>query len=196
MAGTSRRAALELSGRGAPDDGSIGVRLLGDVRAAFADLDRLSTRALIDKLAEDEEAPWSAWHKGARVSPRALARLLEPFGIRSTTVRIGDDVAKGYRREDFADPWTRYLPAHSPAVSVTPLQPAWEQGKPPEPIRYTTPDVTDAKRDANPHEQRDVTDVTDRNGGQGRFAVDESDFAPIDEAEVQRVARIAREAQR
>ncbi len=171
----ARRAALELSGRGAPDDGSIGVRLLADIHTAFGERRNLATKALIDELAEDEEAPWGTWHKGSRMSPRALARLLEPFGIRSTRVRIGEETPKGYRREDFEDAWNRYLPArssdsgrtegaHTPSVSATTPQPASAKGKRPEPIRNTTPHVADTKTASNPHEQRDVADVADRNG--------------------------------
>ncbi len=169
----ARRAALELSGRAAGADDSKRVRLLADIRAAFGERKNLATKALIDELAEGEEAPWATWHKGQRISPRALAGLLEPFGIRSTTVRIGEGVAKGYRREDFEDAWTRYLPAHPPDLSVTALQPASGQGKAADSIRNTTPHVTDAREAANPHEQSDVTDVTDRNGGKGRLSASE-----------------------
>jgi len=39
-----------------------------------------------------------------------LARELGHYGIKSGTVRIGEQTLKGYRRESFVDVWERYLP--------------------------------------------------------------------------------------
>jgi hypothetical protein len=68
----------------------------------------LFTGQLIDLLSADEEAPWGDWH-GAPIKPRQVSRLLKAFGIRSKSVRLGDQTAKGYARADFADAWSRYL---------------------------------------------------------------------------------------
>jgi hypothetical protein len=40
--------------------------------------------------------------------------MLRPYGIKSTTVRTGDETAKGYRRADLVDVWRRYV--HEPSV--------------------------------------------------------------------------------
>ncbi len=161
----ARGAALELAGRAVEDDDSLGVRLLADCAAAFASDDRLSTEQLIDRLCEDEEAPWPTWHKAARITPRALARLLRPFAIRSKSIRLADgSTPKGYARQDFEDAWRRYPPAHTPDLSATTPQPASALEKPGDSIRNAPPSVADAKRVPNPHEQKDVADVADTNG--------------------------------
>jgi putative DNA primase/helicase len=101
------RAAKELEGVKTTFDSSIGVQLLADIRAAFAarGTDRLSTKNLIDLLAEDEERPWATYCKG----DRKLAGLLGKYGVISDTIRIGDRTIKGYMLAHFADAFGRYL---------------------------------------------------------------------------------------
>ena len=101
------------------------------------------TADLIRALADFEESPWTEWWvdrdgEPAPGAPRKLAHRLRPFGIRSNiTVRIGEQTAKGYRREDFLDAWERFLPARvEESHQSHQSQPA-------------------------PHGQTDVTDVTD-----------------------------------
>jgi hypothetical protein len=161
----ARSAALELTRRDEAGDDSIRVRLLADCRHVFDRQEKLATKDLIALLEQDEEAPWVTWHRGSPISPRALARLLEPFGIHSRTVRIADATAKGYLREAFEDAWDRYLTPHTPDLKVTTSQPASVLGLEPVSKGNTTPNVTDSKQAANPHGQKDVTDVTDRKGG-------------------------------
>jgi hypothetical protein len=164
----ARSAAIELSSEGARDDDSLGVELLADCHAVFDGQERMFTDALVAALCEDVEKPWATWHRGERISPRSLGRLLKPFGISSRTIRIGNETAKGYLRESFEDAWKRWLPSNPPDLSVTTSQPASAKGLRPFSIRHTTPLVTDNQTPANPHGERDVTDVTDRNGGYGR----------------------------
>jgi hypothetical protein len=159
----TRTAAVELSG-GDTEDGSVRVRLLADCRTMFDGYDHLKSKELIAALCDDEEAPWGSWHKGTPISARALARLLEPFGIHSRNIRQEDgSVPKGYLRESFEDAWKRYLPFHPPDLSATTLHPASVKGLKPFPIRYTTPFVADSEQAANPHDQADVADVADGN---------------------------------
>jgi Protein of unknown function (DUF3631) len=98
----ARSAAVERSGHSVVvDDGAVSVQLLACCRQAFGERDRLSTKELITGLCDDEEAPWGSWHKGAPISPRGLARLLVPFGIRSRSIRMDDETPKGYLRVEW-----------------------------------------------------------------------------------------------
>jgi Protein of unknown function (DUF3631) len=169
----ARAASLELSGESAEADASIGVRLLESCHTAFDGRDHLATKDLIASLVNDEEAPWGGWHRGNPVSPRALANLLEPFGIRPRTVRLSStETARGYACESFEDAWKRYLSPYPPDLSDTTTQPASEQGSEPISIQHSTPFVSDEKESSNPHEQRDVLAVSDRNGGKGDGALE------------------------
>lgn len=38
-----------------------------------------------------------------------LAKQLRPFGIRPATIWIGQELAKGYRKDDFRDVFSRYI---------------------------------------------------------------------------------------
>jgi hypothetical protein len=165
----ARDAAVELSARARSDDESRGPLLLADIWNVFEarpEARHLATKVLIEGLCENEEAPWATWHKGAPISPRALGRLLKAFDIHSKSVRLPDQsTPKGYSREDFEDAWRRFLPSHTPDLSATTPQPASVLEKPADSIRHTTPLVADTKTASNPHGQRDVADVADRNGG-------------------------------
>jgi hypothetical protein len=158
----ARRSALGLSTGEARDEEELGLRLLADCRAAFEHVadDRLFTSRLIELLAEDDEAPWSDWY-GATIKPRAISRLLRPFGIRPRTIRVDESRAKGYHRDDFLDAWNRY-PVVSDPVSVTSVTTPWLSQKQGESIRDNEGFVTDSESASNPHGYSDVTDVTDR----------------------------------
>lgn len=106
----TRSSAVILSGDGREDE-SLGVRLLADIRDAFAGAARLSSAALVKYLVGIEEAPWGDL-RGRPLDARGLARTLKPFGIRPSQMRFaGESAGKGYARDAFADAWCRYLPA-------------------------------------------------------------------------------------
>ena len=92
------------------DAETISIRLLADLRDAFAALgERASSAALIEHLLASEGAPWPEFNRGRPISPTTLARILRPFGVRPVNVRERGAVFKGYVRESFAEAWRRYL---------------------------------------------------------------------------------------
>jgi hypothetical protein len=175
----ARRASLALSTGRAHEDESEGVRLLTDIRAVFErhDVERIATADLLVALKDDEESPWGTWGKAkVGLTPHDLARLLRPFEIRPTTVNLEDRRAKGYKREDFEDAWTRYLPKDPLPPLPSASGAAFSDVSDPLP----TPQVTDAKVPQSPHLAREVTGVTDltpyREGG---HAYEPSRLAPV-----------------
>ena len=105
------------------DDQSIPARLLADLRAVFGDAEALSTEVILGKLHALSEAPWGDWY-GHPLTARDLAKLLKPYGVKPRVVRIGEATPRGYRRDDLADPWTRYLsPSGGSATSATSATP-------------------------------------------------------------------------
>lgn len=91
----------------ADDGGSDGVRLLADLRVALDVLqrERVSSADLVRALCGFEDAPWA----DDRLDALTLARMLRPFDVRPRSIRIGETVLRGYNREDFTDPFNRYL---------------------------------------------------------------------------------------
>ena len=71
--------------------------------------DALATAPLLAGLLGLEESPWRDL-RGKPLDPSGLARRLRGYEIRSTNLRVGATVAKGYRQVDLADAWMRYLP--------------------------------------------------------------------------------------
>jgi len=118
----AREAGLQLiAASKAGTQPSLGVQLLGDIRACFGDEDdRLPSKELLKRLLADDEAPWGDL-SGRKLDERKLAGLLRPYGIKSTGIRMQDGTTpKGYRRESFCDAWRRYLPSsEKSATSAT-----------------------------------------------------------------------------
>lgn len=111
----ARQAALELSGPGAEEEQDYKVELLRDLARVFdkagVATDRLTTAQIVKRLTEMEEAPWATFNNGEPIDDRRLARLLKPFGIHSTDIRVegARSALKGYKRESFSDAWARYI---------------------------------------------------------------------------------------
>ncbi|SFJ07634.1 Protein of unknown function [Pseudomonas guineae] len=162
----ARSAAVTLHGL-EEDAPSIGAELLASIREAFDSkrTDHLPTAAMLEALAEDEEAPWAAWNRGKPMTPHQLAKRLSEFGIKPGTIRVGIRTAKGYRREQFTEAFDRYLSADTPATSVTPSQPNSHRAFSDIGSVTIAANVTGKKPlQANNYEACDV--VTDRSGVQ------------------------------
>jgi hypothetical protein len=156
---SARAALLELYGARELDDESMGLRLLTDVKAIFAnrDADRLPTESLLDSLRELSESPWGEWY-GKPLSSRSLAKLLRPYAIRPHS----DGTSRGYKREAFEDAWSRYLP---PQVSNR-QEPASQSQEPRIPIRHPEPPTDTSKSAANRHADRGSDALTDTGRGE------------------------------
>jgi hypothetical protein len=98
---------------GARDDTeTAGTRLLADLRQVFGDTDVQSTETILGKLHALEESPWGDWY-GKPLNARGLAKLLKPYQVKATQVRIGETTPRGYRRSDLHEAWRSYLPGGS-----------------------------------------------------------------------------------
>ena len=85
---------------------SIGVELLGDIRTVWPlGSSAVASQSLVNILCGDPEMRWGELN-GKGLSARGLAMLLKPFSVLSQRT----DKARIYSLNDFADPWTRYLP--------------------------------------------------------------------------------------
>ena len=123
-----RAALVKLCNGDAGEDDNLPIKLLSACREIFAeeDVDRLSSRDLLDKLvAREDDAPWAMWweadlSKGNAKGPAArLARLLKPFDVYSRKYREGTETVRGYLREVFEDAFVRYLPENEKKDGTT-----------------------------------------------------------------------------
>jgi len=117
-------AALKLSGSESASK-TIGTELLADIQSIFEKkkVDRIATEKLIEVLCSDDEKPWKTYGKGFSITSRQLANRLKAYGIHSKTIRIGNDTAKGYEKDQLTEAFSRYIPPPS-FPSVTTSQPA------------------------------------------------------------------------
>jgi putative DNA primase/helicase len=110
------------------EDESIGVRCLRDLRQVWPQvsngtrLDRVRSEDLAKRLSDLEAGPWGSWSSEWRVGfgPRALAKLLGPYGIAPSAMRINGLTAQGYALMAFEDPWERYLEPEKPNMPNSP----------------------------------------------------------------------------
>jgi hypothetical protein len=107
------RAAQRLSG--AVDTTSRNVRLLAAIKTVFDErgIDAISSADLVGALTADETAEWNEWKNGKPITQAQLASVLGGrggFGIPVTRPYIESKRLRGYERNNFEDPWNRYLP--------------------------------------------------------------------------------------
>jgi hypothetical protein len=86
---------------------------LSDIHDLFAAKDNpewISTTDLLEFLHTLDNRTWDTWSKDKPMQPKALAHLLEPFGIQPRNHRTGPKtVPKSYYRENLEPIWRRHL---------------------------------------------------------------------------------------
>ncbi|MFI9150722.1 DUF3631 domain-containing protein [Streptomyces sp. NPDC053367] len=114
----------------ANDKGSLGIRLLTDLRDhVLVGIDRLPTVAILDRLNALDDAPWADLG-GKPLDNRRLSRMLAEYmtadnePISSRNIKTGGSVLKGYYTADLWDAWARYCPP--PPESPLPPLPGTE----------------------------------------------------------------------
>jgi len=117
----ARVAAVALVKEARDSTPSLGVRLLSDLQTVFGAADKLATATILRELHDMDEAPWGDL-RGKPLSDHGLSKYLKEYGIKPKRVRFGEDVFRGYDRQDFHDAWKRYLPSldAEPATGATP----------------------------------------------------------------------------
>ncbi|MQA15292.1 MAG: DUF3631 domain-containing protein [Pseudonocardiaceae bacterium] len=117
----ARAACVELvAAAESVDSGSLGIRLLADLRAVFTDavVEALPTETILERLRGIEDAPWNELRAGKGLDARGLARRLRTYGTGPHQFR---DEATGGKQRGYSvpgtetvgglrDPWARYLP--------------------------------------------------------------------------------------
>ncbi|MFB7208245.1 DUF3631 domain-containing protein [Streptomyces sp. NPDC056255] len=131
----AREACVKLVKASQADDkGSLGIRLLTDLRDhVMVGIDRLPTIAIVDRLNALDDAPWADL-QGKPLDSRRLSRMLHDYvtadnePISSRNIRTSGGVLKGYYSTDLHDAWQRYCPPPpvQPLQALQPLQPSSE----------------------------------------------------------------------
>ena len=105
----ARDSALKVTAHSA-DEKTIKVQLLEDVKGIFDgnDIIFLQAQELADRLNGLEDRPWGDWY-GKALTTNQLARMLKPFGIKTTVKRSGRRVIRVYELKSFKDAFDRYL---------------------------------------------------------------------------------------
>jgi hypothetical protein len=102
--------------------------VLSDIRDMFDErgVDRMASAAIVEALGKREDRQWSEWKGDKPITPRQLARLLEPFAVSPTTIWNAGKATKGYLLASFADAFARHTPAaqYTPPQAVSPLDAA------------------------------------------------------------------------
>ena len=91
----------------------MGSTLLADIRNLYEESgsQKIFSAAIVGRLIEIEGRPWAEYGRAQKpISKNQLARLLGRFKIKSTSLRIGSDIAKGYNLAAFSEAFERFLP--------------------------------------------------------------------------------------
>ena len=113
---SARRAFVQLCLEARDSDHSDGERLLADIHQILETRteERFQSADLVESLLAIDASPWCEYSNGKPLSQAKLARLLHPFGIFPTSIRIEKRTPKGYMRSDFEDAFERYLAFENP----------------------------------------------------------------------------------
>ena len=147
----------------------IGMMLLENIRDIFESngAERMFSDDLVEALKEKSERPWCDWNRGKGLTQNGLAKLLNPFSVKSKTIRKDEDIRKGYELDNLRDAFKRYiftLPSETPISSVTTLQDNNINELDTKQNVTGNNDVTDEKQDKLLN-LNDCCVVTDENGG-------------------------------
>ncbi|MET7633888.1 DUF3631 domain-containing protein [Streptomyces sp. NPDC005245] len=136
----ARTACVELVNAARADDkGSLGIRLLTDLRDyVMAGIDRMPTVAILDRLCALDEAPWADM-SGRPLDSRSLAKMLGEYmttdntPVKARNIKSAGTVLKGYYAADLHDAWQRYCPP-PPSGAATSATSATSQVSGPETV--------------------------------------------------------------
>ena len=111
---TARAACEHFVTNANPRAGSIGTRLLADLRDVFTarNADRLPTTAILDALHAMDEAPWNDFY-GKPFDARHLSKELSRYSVHVQAFKVNGTTVKGYQatgETGLEDAWNRYLP--------------------------------------------------------------------------------------
>lgn len=163
--GKRARLAAKLICTDEEEDGSIGVKLLTDIATVFKQ-PKLSTADLLHDLSQLEESQWGDW----QITARKLAKWLKAYGIKSRGIRVGDQTPKGYRREDFVDAWSRYVPGFTATTQHSVFELESPVKEPVKKHRVADTEVTDSV--ITDLDVADVADTTPDQEGKERLNPD------------------------
>jgi len=114
----AEQAARAFVAVGKDETSSTGVQLLRDLQEIFGAAESLHTVEILEKLVEIPESKWAHYHyDGRSLGPRDLSKLLKNYCVSSRDVRREGIVLKGYKADELADAWRRYVP--TPAIAAT-----------------------------------------------------------------------------
>jgi putative DNA primase/helicase len=119
----ARESASRLAEQAA-NEVSIGVALLGDLRALFASREttKLESDQILSHLHKLDERLWPEWRNRGPISAQQIAGLLHPFGISPAKWKQDGVTCRGYLLGDFGDAFSRYLPPEAPPAPPTSFQ--------------------------------------------------------------------------
>jgi hypothetical protein len=89
-----------------------GAGLLLDILIIFVEcnVEKMFSRSVVSCLRGDGEWIASQFFSGKPLNELLLAQTLRRYGIKPVTIRVGEEINKGYRLDDFKNCLRRYVP--------------------------------------------------------------------------------------
>lgn len=84
--------------------------LLHDIRNIMVRRDKIKYADLLNLLNDDELLAWRTYNGNSPLATYQLSKKLNAFGIKTKSIRLGQENHKGYEKSQFVPVFERYLP--------------------------------------------------------------------------------------
>lgn len=84
--------------------------LLHDIRNIMVRRDKIKYADLLNLLNDDELLAWRTYNGNSPLTTYQLSKKLNAFGIKTKSIRLGQENHKGYEKSQFVPVFERYLP--------------------------------------------------------------------------------------
>ena len=168
------RAAVEDLAEDGEDDATTSYLLLMRLHAVFRFRAANFSREICDELNRDENLPFGSWNDDKGIRPSELARQLKRYRARPRTIRLGNERAKGYAREQLESAWRAY----GADFPVTPVTTPGNTGDSGGSSAVTNAECHGYENDRNPREHWDVTGGTAKSAPEAPESESEGRWRP------------------
>jgi hypothetical protein len=102
------------------ESGDAGAMMLHDIKEILDNrtAENIFSEDLVGMLILIEDRPWFEWKRGKPLTQNSLAKMLNPYHVKSEVLRIGGVKKRGYSKSSFTETFARYISGEVQSVAT------------------------------------------------------------------------------